>query len=252
MLLARCPQPLSSPSNPLVQRLARLGEARWREEQALFLVEGLRAITEFLAAGWSPVHLLLDEALAVPATWPEKEVQRATQRVISRVSQASTPSGYCAAFALPHATELDQALGGLVLAGLGDPGNTGTLIRTAAAFGIRQVLLLGGADPYGPKAVQASAGALARCAIHRLSGPPAAAPLSAPWCALVPRGGVAPETLPRQARFLVVGGEAHGLEPQLRARCTEQVTLPMPGGTESLNAAIAGSIAGYLLLRAPA
>jgi TrmH family RNA methyltransferase len=71
-------------------------------------------------------------------------------------------------------------------------------------------------------------------------------------CALVARGGDAPERLPRRPRWLVVGGEAHGIPESWLPRCDERLTLPMPGGTESLNAAVAGAIACWLLLREPA
>jgi tRNA G18 (ribose-2'-O)-methylase SpoU len=137
----------------------------------------------------------------------------------------------------------------LVLQGIADPGNLGTLIRCAAAFAIRQVVLVGGSDPFAHKVVQASAGELATVALHRFDPSDGLKSLAggAPCCALMVRAGVDPADLPRRPRWLVVGSEAHGLDEVTLAACAERVTLPMPGGTESLNAAMAGAIACYAL-----
>lgn len=242
------PMELSSPDNPLVKRLARLDSPAERRAAGCFLAEGQRLISGLLAGGWQPLHLLVRSDETIPAGWPD--AQRVSARVLAKLSQAATPSGFIAAFPLPTPAPLEPSAGGLVLAGVADPGNVGTLIRSAAAFGIRQVVLAGGADPFGPKVVQSTAGALALVQIHQIASPE---PLSggAPLCGLVVSGGTAPAALSRQPRWLVVGGEANGLPPEWLAACAERLTLPMPGGTESLNAAMAGSIAAYLLSVAP-
>jgi TrmH family RNA methyltransferase len=246
--------PLASPDNPLVKALLRLHRGRHRAEDGRFLVEGRRAIDGFLAAGWMPEHLLVSTDETAPAHWPADRIRPAAPRVLTRLSQASTPSGLLASFPLPTTPATDPAAGGLCCVGVADPGNLGTLLRTAAAFGIGQVALCGGADPFSHKVVQATAGALAKLRLVLPAGPAAlsggAAPTGgAPLAALVVSGGVTPEALPRRPRWLVVGSEADGLPADWLAACVERVTLPMPGGTESLNAAVAGAIAMYALLR---
>lgn len=239
---------ITSTDNPLVKRLAALRDAAGRQAASAFLVEGRRAIDGLLAAGWNPEMVVVREDLESPPGWPA--VQLIGARVAGRISVAATPSGYAAVFPIPVVGAVDPRAGGLVLAGVADPGNAGTLIRTAAAFAVPQVVLAGGADPFGPKVVQATAGALAAVRIHRLAGPELLAG-GAPLCALVPRGGVAPEGLPAGARWLVVGGEADGIPPAWLAACGERLTLPMPGvAVESLNAAVAGAVAMYALSRA--
>lgn len=236
---------LASPDNPLVKRLTALHDPAGRREAGLCLVEGRRAIEGCLAAGWQPVQLLLREGLSAPDGWPQATT--VSERVAAKISAASTPSGYLAAFPIPDHGAIDAALGGLVLVGVSDPGNVGTLIRSAAAFAVADVVLAGGADPYGPKAMQASAGALAAVRVHRIATP-AELQGGAPLCALVPRGGMAPRLLPSRARWLVVGGEAEGIPAAWLAACVEQLTLPMPGkAVESLNAAIAGAVAMYAI-----
>ena len=92
--------------------------------------------------------------------------------------------------------------------------------------------------------VQASAGALARLALHPLDVLPA---LSAPLVALCAEGGEPPGRFAPGPAWLLVGSEAHGVPAELLARADRRLHLPMPGGTESLNAAVAGSIAAFLL-----
>jgi RNA methyltransferase, TrmH family len=243
---------ITSLDNPLVKRLRRLHEVRHRRADGAFLVEGGRAIAAFLARGWLPTELIAAEEVDLPPSWAGHPVTRAAPAVLAKLSQASTPSGYLAAFALPPAPPLDPAAGGLVLHGIADPGNLGTLIRCAAAFAIKQVVLVGGADPYSHKVVQASAGELVMIDLHRYEAEQGLAMLAggAACCALVVRGGRDPQDLPKQPRWLVVGSEAHGLDAAALAACSEHVTLPMPGGTESLNAAMAGAIACYALFAA--
>jgi RNA methyltransferase, TrmH family len=243
---------ISSTDNQLVKRLRRLHDVRHRRTDGAFLVEGVRAIAAFLARGWQPLELVLGQDRSLPAEWSGRAVTRMSEAVLAKLSQASTPSGYLAAFALPAPAAIDPARGGLVLHGIADPGNLGTLIRCAAAFAITQVVLVGGTDPYAHKVVQASAGELAMVALHRYEIEDGLGALAggAPCCALVVRGGSDPLTLPRRQRWLVVGSEAHGLDGAALAACAERVTLPMPGGSESLNAAMAGAIACYALFAA--
>ncbi len=227
--------------NPLVKELVVLHDASGRRAVGSFLVEGRRAIAGLLAAGWTPRRLCVREGEEVPADWPV--VTTLGERAAKRASTASTPSGYLAVFALPDPGRFDPAAGGLVLAGVSDPGNLGTLLRTAAAFAVGQVVCVGGADPFAAKAVQASAGAIAAVRLFRPQGWNELAG-GAPLTALVPRGGSAPAGLPAVRRWLVVGGEADGIPAEGLAVCSERLSLPMPGAAvESLNAAVAGAIA---------
>ncbi|HEX3135886.1 MAG TPA: TrmH family RNA methyltransferase, partial [Planctomycetota bacterium] len=200
---------ITSVDNPLVKRLRRLHEVRHRRTDGAFLVEGRRAVAAFLAHGWQPQELLLGEDQAEPAEWAVSSVTRVSPAILAKLSQADTPSGYLAVFTLPTPPALDAAAGGLVLHGIADPGNLGTLIRCAAAFAIRQVVLVGGSDPFAHKVVQASAGELATVALHRIEPGNGLTALAggAPCCALVVRDGIDPVDLPRRSRWLVVGSE---------------------------------------------
>jgi TrmH family RNA methyltransferase len=243
---------LTSLQNPLVQRLRELHRATGRREFRQFLVEGRRAISAFLEAGLRPDHLLVRVGEDIPPEWSTQIIiTRMSARVAERLSQATTPSGYLAQFPLPEPPSLDAGRGGLVLARIADPGNVGTLIRSAVAFGIEQIVLIGSADAYAHKVVQATAGALVRARIFEFGDEVALTPImgGSARCALVVSGGTPPTALPPRPRWLIVGSEAHGIPDAWLENCDERVSLPMPGGTESLNAAVAGSIACYLLMK---
>ena len=127
---------------------------------------------------------------------------------------------------------------GLALWRVGDPGNVGTLIRGADALGPAFVALSEGcADPTGPKALRASMGALFRVALVDFEEAPR------PWIALVPRGGDELASIERGA--YVLGSEREGLPDEVLVRCDERVTIPLAAGAESLNVAMAGTIALY-------
>jgi TrmH family RNA methyltransferase len=127
---------------------------------------------------------------------------------------------------------------------VGDPGNVGTLLRAADAFGAGIALSEGCADPAGPKAVRASMGSLFRVPLSAFDEPPGKR------VALVPSGGIPlPELDYADEVVLVLGAERDGLPSELLDRCDERASIPQPGGGESLNVALAGAIALYELAR---
>ena len=132
----------------------------------------------------------------------------------------------------------------LALWRVGDPGNVGTLLRAADAFDAGVALSEGCADPTGPKAVRASMGSLFRVPLSGFDEPPGKR------VALAPSGGILlPELQIDGDVVLVVGAEREGLPADVLERCEERVSIPQPGGGDSLNVAMAGAIALYELAR---
>ncbi|HEY2311453.1 MAG TPA: RNA methyltransferase [Gaiellaceae bacterium] len=132
----------------------------------------------------------------------------------------------------------------LALWRVGDPGNVGTLLRAADAFGAGIALSEGCADPTGPKAVRASMGSLFRVPVSAFDEP------IGRRVALVPDGGIPlPELDSAGDVVLVLGAEREGLPTDVLERCDERASIPQPGGGDSLNVALAGAIALYELSR---
>jgi TrmH family RNA methyltransferase len=240
--------------------LERLRRRRTRERERLFLVEGIRAVGEAVAAKADVRFAVVSPRLGELAGGPDLNarltaagVERVpvTDDELAALGDTETTQGVLLVCGEPE-TDLGDLPEGplLVLDGVQDPGNVGTLVRAAAAFGLLGVVALEGtADPFNPKAVRASAGALFHTRVMR-----------APWHAVEPvllaRGPVLVAdmagrdvaSLPRSGVWtLVVGGEGSGPREAVRAAASGTVAVPMPGGVESLNAGVAGSILLYAL-----
>jgi RNA methyltransferase, TrmH family len=163
--------------------------------------------------------------------------------LLAEVSALAHPSRVVAVF---RGDDLPRGVRPVTLAlwHVGDPGNVGTLLRAADAFDAGIALSEGCADPTGPKAVRASMGSLFRVPVSGFEEP------AGKRIALAPKGGIPlPELDSSGEVVLVLGAEREGLPPEVLDRCEERVSIPQPGGGESLNVAMAGAIALYELAR---
>jgi RNA methyltransferase, TrmH family len=216
---------ITSAHNPKLKLIRRLLESRrQREKQGLFVCEGEDLVDAARAVGIEPAELLVAGEDVEPALVAEVSTLGHPPRVLGLYRRGE----------LPHGTRTLT----LALWHVGDPGNVGTLLRTADAFGAGVALSAGCADPTGPKALRASAGAIFRVPIAPFDDAPR------PWTALVARGAVPPHEVPDYGTF-VLGAEREGLPADVVARCDMRVTIPLEPGAESLNVGAAGAIALY-------
>jgi TrmH family RNA methyltransferase len=216
---------ITSAHNPKLKLIRRLLDSRrQRERQGLFVCEGEDLVDAARGAGIEPVELLVAGEDVEPALVAEVSTLGHPPRVLGVYRRRD----------LPHAT---RALT-LALWHVGDPGNVGTLLRNADAFGAGVALSAGCADPTGPKALRASAGAIFRVPLVPFDEAPR------PWTALVAHGAVPPDQVTGKGSF-VLGSEREGLPDEVLARCDARVTIPLEPGAESLNVAAAGVIALY-------
>jgi len=250
--------------NPLVQRVRRLVRQRSeRRAEGVYVVEGPQLVDEALAAGRDVEVIVVPESAASGPTARAAGHHGVRCVVVADRVFDSLSSTRSAQPALAVVADHDVALADLpadtllVLAELADPGNVGTLVRSAEAFGVSGVVFAGGVDPYNPKVVRATAGSLFRMPHARLDGdhaPVAAlAALGAAgfsrWAA-VARGGEPPESIAVDGPVaLVLGSEPHGLSAEVLGSCDGRVEVPTGGDVESLNVAVAGSVAMYVLSR---
>ena len=163
--------------------------------------------------------------------------------LLAEVSSLAHPSRVVAVFRLEDLPRGTRPVT-LALWRAGDPGNVGTLLRAADAFGAGVALSDGCADPTGPKALRGSMGSIFRVPLSGFDQPPGKR------VALVPSGGIRlPELQLEGDVVLVLGAEREGLPADVLKRCEERASIPQPGGGESLNVAMAGAIALYELAR---
>jgi len=239
---------LQSLTNPLVKNIVKLHSRKHRTESQQFIAEGIRTCSALLASSQELITLLVTEAAQeqTPAATPTDRIYLVSDAIMRKISPSSSPSGLLGIFRMPQAPTKSLEPG-LVLARVADPGNVGTLIRSAISMGFSTIVAIDSADPWGPKAVQASAGSIGRANIFSFSWQQLLDFPSRPHlCALVAEGGKKPSDISLAQYLLVVGNEARGIPQEWLACCEAKVTMPMVGGVGSLNAAVAGSIALYL------
>lgn len=240
---------IRSTSNPVIKEIVRLHDAKERKRTHRCIIEGIRAITTALQGGLSLKELYCTEEQIVEAQniAPDTIISCISTAAMSKISTATSPSGLLGIFQIPAQPSFQKLTPGLVLAQIADPGNMGTLIRTAAACGIHSIVIIEGVDPWSPKVVQASAGTVASVQLFQWSWEELLrAKKTCKLYGLVVTGGQHPKTIDPHNALLVVGNEARGIPSSWLKDCDASITIPMPGQTESLNAAIAGSIALYL------
>jgi TrmH family RNA methyltransferase len=235
-----------------------------RQERGLFLAEGVRLVEELVAsqipieiAAVAPAledtergHLL---AAALAARTRVRNVSAAT---LQRIAATEAPQGVVAIGQIPVARFDDIPVTGnatgLVLDAIQDPGNFGTLVRSADAFGAAFVLALDGTvDPWNPKSVRATAGSAFRVPIFQSGTAEAIGQLRRQKVRLLvaDSGGAAPGARGEGPIALAIGNEGAGVRPELRQAADGVIAIPVRGAVESLNAAVAGSILLYLLTR---
>jgi TrmH family RNA methyltransferase len=221
---------ITSPHNEKLKLIRRLGRRRSREREGLFVGEGEDLLAAARAAGAEPVELLTAAGEGLGGT----EVEPA---LLDRVSKLGSGTRAIGVWREAWAERVEAPC--VYLHGVSDPGNVGTVIRTANALvGGSVVLGPDCADPFGPQAVRASMGAV--FAEPLLRGGIDATP--EPRAALVPHGGERIEALEGMAT-ICLGAEREGLPDTTVEHCEVQVTIPLRVGAESLNVAAAAAIA---------
>ena len=251
---------ITSPANPTLKRVRALQERRAaREQEGAFVVEGLRLVGEAVATGLQPLLVLhtagLDERgetllrqLAASGVAP----QIVSPAVLRQCSDTQSPAGLLAVFPLPRLPLPPRLTFALILDRVADPGNLGTILRTAAAAGAQAAFLSPGTvDAFNPKVVRGGMGAHFRLPILAAGWDEIAGRLAGLQVWLADAAGGTPYDRVdwRAPSGLIVGGEAEGAGPEARALASSRVSIPMPGRAESLNAAVAAGILLFEIAR---
>lgn len=245
---------ITSSSNAKIKLVRALQtQPRKRKQESNFVAEGVRLVEEALAVQWPLEFILYDNTLSergktLLETLPSTNVSLAyevTPEIMAEISDTESPQGILAVLK-SHALPLPDTPTFVILADqVRDPGNMGTILRTAEATGAEGVLFSPGTvDAFSPKVVRAGMGAHFHLPIqplpwheihHYLNGLPiflASSAIGTPlW-----------ETNFRQPCAVLIGGEAFGASPMGEEMATHLVTIPMPGRADSLNAAVAAGI----------
>ena len=246
-------------------RIRGLQTRKNREREGLFVAEGLRVVEELLAS-----EVALHEVVVAPSVEDtprgralvdrasqKTQVLRTTDAELRSLAGTDAPQGVLAVARIPERRLRDVAFDGrvvvLVLDGVQDPGNLGTLVRAADAFAVAAVIALPGTvDCWNPKVVRSAAGSLFRVPVVYEAAGEVRDWLSSNEVrayAADADGADVGRTVPAQRAALIVGNEGAGLSEDARAFADEVVAIRMPGHAESLNVAVAAGILLYAFTR---
>ncbi|MGN1008821.1 MAG: TrmH family RNA methyltransferase [Butyricicoccus sp.] len=248
---------IESRHNTTLRHLARLArEKKYRQGAGEMVCEGAKMLGEALSSGIPVKTVLLragdipDSGLIARAEAQGARLFEAEAQLFAQASDVETPQGVIFSCVPPkrHADDLPDRLSGAVLLdGVQDPGNLGTILRTADAFALDAVILCEGCtDPTAPKVVRATMGAAFRQPVYRM-------PLAEAVAALKTRGlpvyaaALEPDSVPATALDLhgvgiIIGNEGNGVTRQALELSDKKVIIPMAGRAESLNASVAAAI----------
>ena len=238
---------ITSRKNPYIQHLRALGRDRsYRRQTGEFLCDGRKLLAEAIACGAEITGVLWEEEPNVRLDGGVREY-RAPKELLQYVSAMENSPGPLFTVRMKEPTGMERPQRILVLENLQDPGNVGTVLRTAAAFRSGLVVLCGScADPYNPKCVRASMGAIFRQNFAEWDVAELCRRLEE-WQlplygAALHREAVDIRELALANAAVAVGNEGNGLSEEILARCHKRLIIPMDPNSESLNAAVAASV----------
>ncbi len=239
---------IQSIQNPKIKHVQQLQNKKYRLKNQEFIAQGFKTCKTLLEAEFQLKSIFMTESnyLQHQDDFLINETYIVTDEIMERISTTTTSTGIVAVFGMKQ-QDFIATSNSAALVEIQDPGNLGTIVRSASAMGLEAVYLIDCVELYNPKVIQATTGSLKNLKI-----------ITCPWdffkkhigsislCALVVDSGKKPEEIDLKNNVLVIGNEGQGLSSSIIKDCAEHMTIPMPGKTESLNAAIASSIAMYL------
>ena len=239
---------ITSKDNGKVKYIRSLKEKKYRKAEQRYLVEGFKMVKEAFSSGAEVETLIVAESALNKLSadfFGKTEVMTVTDGVFKKISDSLTPQGVAAVIKIGRKAD---AIGevSVMLDGVSDPGNMGTIIRTLAALGVKRLYLINCCDPYSPKAVRSSMSGIYFVDIIETDLASALKDLGdTPILAADMSGENVFEFDPPKRYCLVIGNEANGISNDVKTASRALVTIPMSGKTESLNAAGAAAIAIY-------
>ena len=210
---------------------ARLHRSKVRRERGETILEGAKLLSDALGAGAN-----VKTVFATPSQSSPPGALLVDDQALRRLSGTENPKGPVAVIDIPDEEDVGDA-DMLVAVGVSDPGNVGTLIRTAASYGWSFGYTAGTADPWSPKVLRSGGGGQFQTSVVRLEDLP-----DISLVATLVDGGAPPSAVIADRVAVLIGEEANGLPKDIVDRARFKVTIPTPGPTESLNAAVAAGI----------
>ena len=236
-------------SKAQISLITSLQHKKFRTQHNLFVVEGIKSVLEFIHSSYKISKIFATaEAAAKLGKIPQNiKLDELTDAEFNKISGLKNPQGALALVEIPHFDQLQltnlKGKHSLILDDVQDPGNLGTIIRTAEWFGIENIICsIGTVDAYNPKVVQATMGSLSRIKIHYLDLEEFILKNNLPIFGALLNGESIYETNFGDEGFIMMGNEGNGIRESLIPKVDKAVTIPRVGNAESLNVAVATTI----------
>ena len=241
-------------SKSQISFIKSLHQKKYRKESGFFIIEGIKSITEFINSpyGIHSIYYTSQFFDLLPKNNPNIRLFEATHAELTKISALQTPQGILAIVHLPTEQKIDiKSLSNcfsLVLDDIQDPGNLGTIIRTADWFGIDQIVCSPvTVEWFNPKVIQATMGAFIRVKVFYTELGAFLKTVRQPVVAADLQGSTIYDHQFANPSVILMGSESHGIPEELSTYITDRLTIPSFGETESLNVAIATGIFCYAL-----
>lgn len=235
-------------SKSQISLVKSLQQKKFRKENNLFFVEGIKAITEFLVSSFAlnSIYIVSELVPKLPKLSHKQKVFEVSINELQKISALQNPQGVLAVFEIPKNIDITpEKINDLVIVldGIQDPGNMGTIIRTADWFGFKHILCsLDTVDVYNPKVVQASMGSLGRVSIYYTELHNFFTENKLPVYGALLNGDNIFNSKFEDKGYLIFGNEGNGISEQLKPFISKAITIPGGEGTESLNVSISAAI----------
>lgn len=237
---------ITSKSNSLIKEIKKLSDKKYRKLCGQYIVEGIKPVSECISAGCEIDRIVCTEELFIK--YPQATV--VSDSVFSALTDEKAPQGVLAIVKMPENELIPPKNDCILLDGIQDPGNLGTIIRTANAAGYKELYLINCTDPYSPKAVRASMSGIFFVKIYQSSADGILEVLKG--CSLIcaDMDGVDVfDFQPGNLFCLCIGNEGNGISATVKSCADDVIKIPMDKNCESLNAAVSAGIAMYILKR---
>ncbi|MCQ2387192.1 MAG: RNA methyltransferase [Clostridia bacterium] len=240
---------ITSKQNSLIKLIRGLDDKANRLNSGLFVVEGIKGVSEAISTNQKIKVILLTEKNQTLFRDLNIEKEIVSDEVFKSISSEVSPQGALAVIYKPDLSEYKPNGSCLFLDGVSDPSNIGAIIRTAAATDIKDIFIADGADAYNPKSVRASMGGIFRVRIFAGKKEELLSKISLPIIVADMKGENIFSNTVKGDFCLVIGNESRGVSQELKNKADKFVSIPMQNGMESLNAAVSAGILMYLLSR---
>jgi len=244
---------ITSIQNEQVKKWRKLHRKKYRNQMQCFLVEGFHLIEEAIKSGFKLDVIIVSERVEIPESWKGLPIAHVTNEVLLALSQTETPQGV---LAVVHMKELEKRATGpvLLLDGLQDPGNVGTIIRTADAIGASKIIIgKGTVDIFNDKVIRATQGSLFHIQLEQMELEVAISKLKKDgytiWASALEQAKELPDVQFSEKAALIVGNEGAGVDREVLALADDKVKIPINGEAESLNVSIATGILLYEMMK---